>query len=138
MAWFERFSSWIHNGQEDVGFPLSRTFLVATYGRCYFRAQGGGQGLCHPTVEAGDEVWVIDGSKFPFILRRAHLTIDENKELRPRDTYGVDKDGGFGLKSDFEPEDDLYVHDYLVGDCYFDGFKDGETVSDNQQSTVLV
>jgi hypothetical protein len=107
----------VRNSQEDVGFALSRTLLVATYGRCYFRAQGGGQGLCHPTVEAGDEVWVIDGSKVPFILRRAHLIIDEGEELRPQNAYGVDEDGHFGLESDFQSEYGPYVHYYLVCDC---------------------
>jgi hypothetical protein len=140
MAWIEEFSSWVHDGREDVGFALSRTLLVATYSRYYFRAQGGGQGLCHPTVEAGDEVWVVDGSKVPFILRRAHLIIDEGKELRPQNAYGVDEDGHFGLESDFQPEDGPYVHYYLVCDCSKTStdFMDGEAVSDNQQSIVLV
>jgi hypothetical protein len=81
---------------------------------------------------------VIDGNKVLFILRRAHLTIDESKELRPREAYAVDKGGDFGRKSDFEPGDNTSFHYYLASDCYFDGLLDGEAVCDKQQSIVLL
>jgi hypothetical protein len=138
IAWIENFSSWIQTSKEDLNFALDRTLLIATEGRCYFQAQDGGQGLCYPSVEAGDEVWVVDGSKLPFILRRVHLDSDESTELRSRDAYGVNEDGVYGLRSDFEPGDAPCTYYSFVGDCYFDGFMDGEAVGDANKSIVLV
>ena len=34
-----------------------------------FVTKGGHTGLCDPRVQAGDEVWVLEGGRVPFILR---------------------------------------------------------------------
>jgi hypothetical protein len=137
-SWIENFLSWMRDGQTELHFALDRTLLIATDGRCYFRTEGGGQGLCYPSAKVGDEVWVIKGSKVPFVLRRVQLSDDERVELRPREAYGVDDEGVFGLKEDFEAGDETLGYCNLVGDCYFDGCMHGEMAEDTTQPLVLV
>jgi hypothetical protein len=137
LAWLEPFLSWVRTGEPSQTFSLDRTLLVATDSRCFFKTDGGGQGLCHPGVEVGDQVWMIRGSNVPFILRRVVLSEEESAELRHRDAYFVGDDGVFGPRSDFIDERRPYEHYCLVGDCYFDGFMDGEA-AEGADFVVLV
>jgi hypothetical protein len=138
MAWIEPFLSWIHNDEIDLQFALDRTLLIAIDGRCYFQSEDGGQGLCYPTARSADEIWVVDGSKVPFILRPVHLSSVESAELRPGEAYGVNDEGVYGVKGDFEPEEDYHGYYELVGDCYFDGYMHGEGIEDTKHPIVLV
>jgi hypothetical protein len=88
----------------SLDLPLALTIDIATYGRCYFQAASGDQGLCYPTTLTGDEIWVLDGDKVPFILRPT-LLIDEERTA-PTPCYE------------------------LIGDCYFDGFINAEAIHD--------
>lgn len=137
LNWLEPFLSWIRTGKPSQTFALDRTLLIATNARCYFKTEDGCQGLYHPNTELGDHVWVLHGSNVPLILRRVILSDEESAELRPRDAYGVDDEGDFGLKPDFVNREGLYEHYYLIGDCYLDGNMDGEAAGD-ADSVVLV
>ncbi|CAO2657108.1 Nn.00g032340.m01.CDS01 [Neocucurbitaria sp. VM-36] len=130
VVWLKSFVSWIRNEVEDMSFALGRTLLHALHGRCYFRTETQGQGLCYPTARPGDEIWVIYGSKVPLILRRVGLSEEESRELRPMDAYGVNTDGEYGVKEDFEPDVEPRGYYELVGDCYLDEFMDGEAIHD--------
>jgi hypothetical protein len=139
MDWIVPFLAWIQTGDNGlVPFVLDRTLIVATDGRCYFQTLDGGQGLCYPRTEPEDEIWVIDGSKAPFILRRVHLDEQASAVLRPSDAYGSGVDGVYGLRDDYN--DDDCCHDYyeLVGDCYLDGYMHGEVGESTTQHIVWV
>lgn len=127
----------IRKGEPTKTFALDRTLLVATDARCYFRTDDGGQGLCHPNVKVGDQLWVLHGSNVPFVLRRAVLSDEEQAELRPRDAYGIDEDNSFGLNLNFVDDRRPYKHYYLIGDCYLDGLMDGEA-AEGTDFVVLV
>lgn len=137
LVWLKPFLSFIRTGDQIRTFALNRTLLVATDARCYFKTDGGGQGLCHPNVKVGDQIWVLHGSKVPFVLRCAVLDDEERVELRPRDAYGVGEDDVFGLKPDFVDNRTPYEHYYLIGDCYLYGSMDGEA-ADGESFVVLV
>jgi hypothetical protein len=138
MAWIEPFFSWIHNNEIDMPFALDRTLIIAIDGRCYFQSKDGGQGLCYPTTRSADEIWVVDGSKVPFILRAVHLSSAASAELRPGEAYGVNDEGEYGVKDDFEPGEGFHGYYELVGDCYFDGFMYGEGVEHTEHDILLV
>ena len=59
LNWLDPFLSFIRKGEPTKTFALDRTLLVATDARCYFRTDDGGQGLCHPNVKVGDQLWVL-------------------------------------------------------------------------------
>jgi len=136
LVWLEPFVSWIRTGEPGLDFALDRTLLVTTDSRCYFKTADGGQGLCHPSAHVGDQIWVLHGSNVPFVLRRAVLNDEESAELRPRDAYVLVGDD-VSLKSDYVAPEKPYEHYYLIGDCYVDGFMDGEA-ADGTNFVVLV
>ena len=85
---------------------------VTTKRRCMYITKAGYIGLCPPETEPGDEVWILYGGKTPLILRPCSELTDL---------------GGPKCK--------------LTGDCYLDGFMDGEAVESGQhkaQRVVLV
>ncbi|KAL0944800.1 heterokaryon incompatibility protein [Colletotrichum truncatum] len=57
-----------------VGRALPRKYRVgmgtATDGQAFYVTQKGRMGLSSPDLEIDDEIWCIEGSKVPFILRR--------------------------------------------------------------------
>lgn len=138
VPWLDLFVSWVLDAKRSQAFAMDRTLLISTDGRCYFRSEDGGQGLCYPSVRKGDEIWVMNGSKVPFVIRRAKLTENESTELRPQDAYGVREDGVYGLKHDYQDSRAPYKHYYLIGDCYFDGYMDGEAFNGAKDLIVLV
>jgi hypothetical protein len=127
MSWIEPFLAWTH-GKVEMGLPfaLDRTLIIAVDGRCYFQTQDGGQGLCYPRTEPEDEVWVVDGSKVPFILRRVHLDEEASAGLRPSDAYGSGVDGEYGVRDEYNDDDCCRVYYELIRDCYLDGYMHGE------------
>jgi hypothetical protein len=132
LVWLEPFLSWIHTGKPSRPPALERTLVGAAAAKCYFKTADGGQGLCHPNVEVGDEVWVLHGSKVPFVLRPIALSEGESVELRPQDAYDFGRMGANGifyLKSDFDGPEMPYAHYYLVGDCYMDSCMDGKAAT---------
>ncbi|KAK4445298.1 hypothetical protein QBC34DRAFT_384322 [Podospora aff. communis PSN243] len=52
---------------EDTAY--SRTLATALLDRTMYVTEGGRMGLCWPHAKAGDEVWILHGSKMPFVLR---------------------------------------------------------------------
>jgi len=120
---------------------LCHMISVITHGRCYFKAENDGQGLCYPHARVGDEIWVLDGGKVPFVLRPAHLDQKERDALRSEhaDGFGFDEgDVSSGSQQFGKPIDGYYQ---FIGDCYFDGYMHGEAVRDSsirEQSIVLV
>lgn len=59
------------NGIEDV--PYLRTTTTALMDRALYITEGGQIGLCWPHAKPGDEVWVVHGSKMPFVMRPAGM-----------------------------------------------------------------
>jgi hypothetical protein len=107
---------------------LVPTLVASTRLRTYFRTQSGGHGLCYPTSEVGDQVWLVHGSTVPFVLR--YVRLDANVEeniLRPSRAYVMNGETGLpiAVRRDFVPEVKPAGHYQLIGDCYLDGFMDG-------------
>jgi hypothetical protein len=138
MVWLQVVQSSQHDSSKGMHFTLARTLTIAIDGKCYFRTEDGGQGLCYPSVQEGDEIWVVAGSNVPFVLRRADLSDEAKSELRPREAREIDVDGVFGPKSDFEETKKEYGYYSLVGDCYYDGYMHGEAAEELTQPIVLV
>jgi hypothetical protein len=129
MALLDTFVSWLGCG--DMPHALLPTISIPTISRTYFRSQNGGHGLCYPSCRPGDQVWVLHGSPVPFVLRS--VDVDTNVEanvLRPSEAYIRDSTGAIiGVERDFEPRTGHYQ---LTGDCYYDGFMDGEGLEDEK------
>jgi hypothetical protein len=61
--------------------------------------------------------------------------------LRPREAYGPVDGGAFGVRETFEPREMPDGYYELLGDCYFDGFMDGEAAENADlrvESVVLL
>jgi hypothetical protein len=140
MAWLEPFSAWLTSADIELPFALGRTFLIATYRRCFFKSQNGGQGLCYPTTQISDEVWVLDGSKVPVILRDAELDSEEKMALRLWEAYQPNEEGEYTVTLGYKPAEVLSGYYELIGDCYFDGYMHGEAVSDTslRESSIML
>lgn len=92
---------------------LGRTFLLtlraAVCGRAMFITERGYMGLCPPESRVGDQIWVLYGGKVPFVLRPT------------------------------TPDGLHHVYTFaFIGDCFLDGFMDGEAfrVDNNEQREV--
>lgn len=101
---FQRFEQWVsvvEGAGEKLDSPdVSATFRLASSGRAFFLTEQGYMGLSYPTMLPGDELWVLYGGRVPFVLRPS--------QDKPHETG---------------------AHYYrLVGDCYLDGFMDGEAI----------
>jgi hypothetical protein len=81
---------------------------MAITGRSLYITQAGRMGLCNPKAQPGDEVWVLFGSRVPFVLRR--------------------EAEGQGLGG---------THQF-IGDCFLDGAMDGEMVKDVAKGEALI
>ena len=129
MALLDCFVSWLDCG--DLPHALIPTISIPTASRTYFRTHSGGHGLCYPTCRPGDQVWVHHGSTVPFVLRPVDADVEiEANVLRPSQAYIKDSTGSIvGVEKDFEARTGHYQ---LVGDCYYDGFMDGEGLDDEK------
>ena len=139
--WLDHFLAWVEGKTDMLNVTLSHILSVTTHGRCYFKAENNGQGLCYPHVRVGDEVWVLDGGKVPFILRPAHLEEETREALKPVDAeeFGGDEHLASCESRAFEQPPEGYYE--FIGDCYCDGYMHGEAVRDStirEQSIVLV
>jgi hypothetical protein len=141
----ELFVSWIQNGK--IRHPLRRVLatipIVSARLKTYFRTQSGGHGLCYPSSKVGDQVWIIHGSKVPFILRHVHVDTEvADNVLHSHRAFDIDMNGfQIGFKEDWIPDREPAGHYQLIGDCYLDGFMDGEGLDDDKypsQSIMLV
>jgi hypothetical protein len=134
------FFTWLEEGGA-LEIELARMLSIATHGRCYFKTEHNGQGLCYPQTCVGDEVWVLDGGTVPFILRTVHLDQEEREALRPVDVDDSEGDESDGSGRNFQWEKPIEGYYELIGDCYFDGYMHGEAIRDSTlsaQSIVLV
>ncbi|KAH7381210.1 heterokaryon incompatibility protein-domain-containing protein [Phaeosphaeria sp. MPI-PUGE-AT-0046c] len=140
MGWMDIYIAWVFDGvsMSNQAFAMDRTLLISTDARCYFRTEDGGQGLCYPSVQKEDEIWVMNGSKVPCVIRRIKLSDNESTTLRPQEAYGVGADGVYGLEPDYKDPRGPYQHYYLIGDCYLDGCMDGEASAGVKELVVLV
>lgn len=101
MKAYETWLAMVHATAGPVASDeVERLELTATYGRSFFVTKDDHMGLCYPTAQAGDEVWVLYGGRLPFILR-------------PRNE---------------EPDSSGARYYTFIGDCYLDGFMDGRAV----------
>jgi hypothetical protein len=151
MDLLDIFVAWIQYGHVTLPTSITKlvktivsTLRVSTLVRTYFRTHSEGHGLCYPHCEVGDEVWVLDGANVPFVLRYVHIdTAVEENILRPSEAYVLDDKTGFpiGTKEGSVPRAKPAGHYQLIGDCYLDGFMDGEGLDDDKypsQSIMLV
>jgi hypothetical protein len=164
IGWLDSFLPWLQDA-EEMNHSLHQVITTATYGRCYFKAENNGQGLCYPNACVGDEVWVLDGGKVPFVLRPTHLEQEEKLTLEPLDEDAF-RDNGIIEFLEFRPQRPMPSKRFsrlreiasttrkigqslktpqgyyqLVGDCYFDGFMHGEAVRNTafkEKTIVLV
>jgi Heterokaryon incompatibility protein (HET) len=103
MKFFEDWLSWVVNDQRDLDSAVISANWTAIYGRAFFITEQDYMGLCYPTAQVGDEVWILHGGRVPFVLR-------------PRDS---------------ESDMDRARCRTFIGDCFMDGFMDGEAVNDS-------
>lgn len=111
---FAHWWSWVQGTTDEYDIHLDWSVEVATGGRAFFLTQDGCQGLCYPITQPGDQAWVLYGGRVPFILRP--MQINEQVDGSPR----------------------RYE---LIGDCYLDGFMDGEAVGNPEykdEDVILV
>jgi hypothetical protein len=93
---------WTHAGRAgNRALAFSITIYTSTQRRRLFVTKRGHLGLGRADTRVGDEVILLIGGSTPFIVRRAH--------------HSVDRKGA--------PADALYT---LIGDCYVHGLMDGE------------
>jgi hypothetical protein len=88
-------------------YDMYRATMVAMHGRRSFVTQQGYLGIGPETTAVGDEVYVINGSRVPFVLRRVESSA-------PADSPSI------------EGNDENYPRFQLVGGCYVHGIMDGE------------
>lgn len=109
-SWFETVQSSIAQGREPHVTPFVFAFWSATSGRTFFVTKSGNMGLCFPHTRPGDEVWVLAGGNVPFVLRPISDTDDATEAItRSRK---------------------------IVGECYLNGFMDGEALQ--KEGDILV
>lgn len=141
MRWLEHFLVWVEGEECTLNATLCHMISVITHGRCYFKAENDGQGLCYPHARVGDEIWVLDGGRVPFVLRPAHLDQKQRDALRPEDAdhSGDDESNeSIGSHQSDKPIEGYYQ---FIGDCYFDAYMHGEALRDStlrEQSIILV
>lgn len=99
---FPTVKSSIDQGRDPLVTPNVFAFWSAISWRTFFMTDGGHMCLCFPHVQPGDEVWVLAGGKLPFVLR----PFDEATNTAGEPTRMC----------------------RLVGECYLDGFVDGEAL----------
>ncbi|CAI9637473.1 unnamed protein product [Alternaria burnsii] len=142
-ASMHRLDSFLSCVRDDVDFDpsLTGTIVVATYMRRCFKTSNSGYGLCYPSARVGDEVWVLNGSRVPFILRPTYLNQKEREALKPLDEQAFRMDGKFLFKDDHQPGNAPEGYYEFIGDCYLDGFMHGEAMQNDtfqEQTIVLV
>jgi len=107
---------WAHSvmlyGQSIVTASMNRRFYVTSTGYL---------GIGPKDTQTGDEVYAINGSKVPLVLRRDALGFRDKNNRAKEDTT-----------------DPTYPHFRLVGDCYTHGMMDGEAVQDPGKESYLV
>lgn len=52
----------------------AEAIITAIYGRSFFVSKLGKFGLCFPSAQQGDEIWIIAGSRVPLVLRRSQTS----------------------------------------------------------------
>ena len=94
----------LRNGRSPHVEEWSKSMFSAIHGRALFLTHQRTIGLCYPESQVGDEVWVLLGSRVPFILRTCQELHQESASIQ----------------SDYK----------LVGSCYLDGYMDGKAIQD--------
>jgi hypothetical protein len=135
------FLAWLREDNGMLSLRVIRPLLVSTAGRCYFKAGKDSHGLCYPRTCVGDEVWVLNGGSVPFILRPTDLDQDIKEALRPLDEKAFISHGRYEFREDRQSDKVPEGYYQFIGDCYFDGFMNGEVVRDSsfrEQTIVLL
>jgi hypothetical protein len=111
----KRFDGYLQGDKEAAGC-MRNSIHDHINGRSFFITEKGFMGIGSPSVNAGDEVWVLFGGRVPFVLRR--------------------------LKEEPSSVQDEGVHKGLnflsIGDCYVHGIMNGEAVLESQVHTQTV
>jgi hypothetical protein len=100
--------------QDHLIFNSLRKMMV---NQSFFITENGFLGIGPPTTEPGDDVWILFGSRVPFVLR-------------PRAENG----------GDVPPRAADYKQYTFVGDCFVNRIMDGQMLKDGtgKQETILL
>jgi hypothetical protein len=85
-------------GEEHYPYDFIDTLRNITSNQRFFITKKGLMGLGHRNVEVGDEVWVFDGGKVPFLVRPRE--IQEKEEDDAREKSGAEDEEGTGEKEE--------------------------------------
>ena len=96
--------AWTYKSKPRLNDVFVRAILAATFARAMFITVGGHIGLCDPRTRAGDEVWIVNGGRVPFIFRPLERSVHGNTPC--------------------------YM---FIGESYLNGFMDGEAVADDAE-----
>ncbi len=114
----------LYGFNDDLG-RFDHAVRTATGGRRFFRTWDGLYGLGPSDMELGDEVWIPLSSRTPFVARKMASNTDSlgdcgNGCLRLRGHKFVKIDDSHLISP-------VTIH-FLLGDCFYQGFMDGEAI----------
>jgi hypothetical protein len=85
---FRNFKIWVLTMQNAMKTGISpptdrfyQSLVIATFSRAMFHTTQGNVGLCFPNCQLGDEIWILQGGRVPFLLRpcgKNHQSSTEN------------------------------------------------------------
>jgi hypothetical protein len=132
--------AWLMDESNKLDREIASVITNATYGRSYFKTASQIHGLCYPGTRVGDEVWVLDGGRVPFILRSAPLGQEERQALQAVDTQAFGnnaEDVSMGNHHFCRAPEGYYQ---FIGDCRLSKHMHGSaTYGDfREQNIVLV
>lgn len=137
----EKFLAWLTDESSKLDRKIASVITEATYGRSYFKTTSQSHGLCYASTCVGDEVWVLDGGKVPFILRSAPLGQEERQALQPVDTqaYGNNAKDVTWQDNRFDQAPEGYYQ--FIGDCRLSEYMNGQATFNGifpEQTIVLI
>ncbi|KAJ4986049.1 hypothetical protein SVAN01_08422 [Stagonosporopsis vannaccii] len=73
------YMEWVHTtftvrglfSKASLHETYAEAIITAIYGRSFFISRLGKFGLCFPSAQSGDEIWIVTGSRVPLVLRRS-------------------------------------------------------------------
>jgi hypothetical protein len=90
LPWNSQWSSFMNEGD---GWALPRKYRgavnTAIAGRALYTTKAGRTGLSYPSIQPGDEIWAIDGSRIPFVLRPNPGSISGRRLIGETYLHGV-------------------------------------------------
>jgi hypothetical protein len=76
-----RVAEFLQHGTRDDKWLDEKIVRAQLCNQVFLVTQGGMMGLSHLDTEPGDEVWVFDGGRFSFVVKRQEQENEYNYEL---------------------------------------------------------